>query len=198
MLKYIALIVYLMLGGMAPMAATPADELFLRNEAQRSLYEAAFGRLGQTQATRPAVRTYAATLTNDHEAYNGALRDLAKSKGIALPSSMAAADKKRLDKLAGTHGEAFDDAFIQEAKRVNDGDLRNLRKAAGRTADPDIRGFVTRFLEVDERHEEGARALSERDEAARRSVIPPPRTGDTMAVPPPPEASTMPVIPAPK
>ena len=53
MLKYIALIVYLMLGGMAPMAATPADELFLRNEAQRSLYEAAFDGLGKPRRPAP-------------------------------------------------------------------------------------------------------------------------------------------------
>ncbi len=182
MLKTTMIIASLMLACAEPTAAAPFDELFVRYEAQRSTYELALAQLGQSRATRPEIRTYAATLVNDHEAYNGALRDLAESKGIAMPSSMATDDRKRLDRLTGTRGAAFDGAFIREAIRINDEDIRAFRKEAARTADPEIRSFVTRFLEVDEKHEAGARALSERNMGSRMPLIQPPRTGETMPV----------------
>jgi putative membrane protein len=163
MLKATSVIASMMAASAVAIAAAPFDELFVRHEAQSSIYELAVALLGQSRATNPEVRAYAATLVNDHEAYNGALRDLAGSMGIAVPSVMATNDKQRLDKLARTRGAAFDTAFVQEARRVNDDDMRAFRQEASRTADPGIRSFVTRFLEVDEKHEAGARALSERN-----------------------------------
>jgi len=191
MLKATIVVAFLMLAGFEAMGA-PFDELFVRYEAQGSIYELAFAQLGQSLATRPEVRAYAATLVNDHEAYNGALRDLAESKGIAVPSGMATNDKKRLDRLAGMRGGAFDSAFVREAVRINGEDIRAFRREASRTADPDIRSFVTRFLEVDEKHEAGARALSERHVGSSMPLIRPPRTGDTMPIIAPPDGSAMP------
>ena len=88
----------------------------------------------------------------------------------------------------------FDTAFIQEARRINGEVIRAFRRQASRTTDPDIRGFVTRFQEVEEKHDAIARRLSERAVASRSPVIQPPRTGDTMPVISPPTASKMPVI----
>src|ERR1019366_2898280 len=102
MLKAIMISAFLMLAAAQAMGASPLDEQFVRYEAQGSLYELAFARLGEARATRPEVRAYATTLVNDHESYNGALRELAENKGIAVPSSLAKNDQKKLDRLAGT------------------------------------------------------------------------------------------------
>lgn len=193
MLRILILAVLLMLAGPKAMAA-PFDELFVRYEAQSSAYELEFARLGAVRATRSEVRTYAAVLVNDHEAYSGALRDLATSKGIAVPSGLAASDRKRLDRLARARGTAFDRAFVREAQRINNDNIRAFRKEAARTADPDIHSFVDRFLEMDAKHEAAASALSERVVASKTPVIHPPLTGDRMVVVPPPSASSMPVI----
>jgi putative membrane protein len=202
MLKAIMISAFLMLAAAQAMGASPLDEQFVRYEAQGSLYELAFARLGEARATRPEVRAYATTLVNDHESYNGALRELAESKGIAVPSSLAKNDQKKLDRLAGTRDASFDTAFVREARRVNGTVIRAFRRQASLTTDPDIRRFVTRFQEVEEKHGAIARRLAERSVASRLPVIPPPRTGDTMPVISPPSASKMPVIspsePAPK
>lgn len=202
MLKAIMISTFLMLAAAQAMGASPLDEQFVRYEAQGSLYELAFARLGEARATRPEVRAYATTLVNDHESYNGALRELAESKGIAVPSSLAKNDQKKLDRLAGTRDASFDTAFVREARRVNGTVIRAFRRQASLTTDPDIRRFVTRFQEVEEKHGAIARRLAERSVASRLPVIPPPRTGDTMPVISPPSASKMPVIspsePAPK
>ena len=184
----------LILAGTQAMAAAPFDQLFLRNEAQGSAYELAIAQLAQTRATRPEVRTYAATLVNDHEVYGAALRDLAQSKGVALPPGLTATGKQQLDRLGRKQGNAFDAAFVREALRINAENIRNSRKEASRTTDPDIRSFVARFLEVDEKHEAGARALSGRTVASRMPIIRPPTPGSAMPIITPPVNGTMPVI----
>ncbi len=174
--------------------AGPFDDLFVRYEAQGSLYELAFARLGVVRATRPDLRAYAATLINDHEAYGAALRDLAVSEGIAVPSGLAASDQARLDRLAHTRPAGFDRAFLREARRINSKDMRALRRQAAREVNPQLRGFVDRSLAMDARHDAAARALSEHLVAGKAPVLHPPRTGDAMALTPPPSASSMAVI----
>ncbi len=194
MLKAMLLSAMLMVSGAQALAATPYDQLFLRHEAEGGAYELALARLAQTRAARAEVRTYAATLVNDHETYNTALRDLAKSKGVALTTGMSARNRTQLDRLSGLHGNAFDAAFLREARRVNAEDVRSLRKAASRTTDAEIRALVSRSLEVDEKHEAGARALSSRNQASRMPAIQPPMTGSAMPVIPPAADGVMPVI----
>ncbi len=179
-------------------AALPAyDQAFLRAEAQGSAYELAIAQLAQQRASRADVRGYAATVVNDHEAYNGALRELAQAKGVALPPGLTARDRGTLDRLGRLQGAAFDGAFLREARRINDDDVRSFRQEAARTADPDVKAFVTRFVEVDAKHAAAARALAGHAIASRMPVIAPPATGNAMPVITPPAAGTMPVIPPP-
>jgi len=79
-------------------------------------------RLGEVRATRPERPTCAAIPVNNHEANRGAQRDLATSKGIAVPSGLAAGDRKPLDRLARTCGTAV----LREAQRINNDDMRAL------------------------------------------------------------------------
>ena len=118
-----------------------------------------------------------------------------------MPSSMTTNDKQRLDRFAAIRGTAST-APLSE-KRCGS-TAKTSVPSGGRpagTADPDIRSFVTRFMEVDEKHEAGARALGERHVGSSMSLIRPPRTGDTVPVIPPPGASaivvTLPPTPAP-
>ena len=174
--------------------AASVDDAFIQLEAQRSAYELEFARLGQVRATRSDVQTYAGILINDHEAYGDALRNLAASKGMVIPSSPTPGDKKRLDQLARSKGAKFDNAFIKEAQRINMVGMRAFRDEADHTTDPEIHGFVDRFLEMDAKHDVVANALSEQVLSSQVPVIHPPRTGDKMELVPPPNASSMPVI----
>ncbi len=199
--------IMLMAGGPAraqpsPKPPAPFDVLFMRNEATGSAYELAIAQLAQTRAVRDDVKSYAGMLVNDHEAYNGALRKLAQQKGIALPAGLTAKDQAKRDSLAKLQGVAFDRAFIREARRINDDDVRTFRQEASRTTDRDIRTFVTKFLTMDEAHARGARALAGTAVASapvsRMPVIKPPSTGSNMPViAPPTRDSAMPVIPPP-
>ena len=171
-------------------AASTHDQAFMRHEIQASAYELDFARLGLARALRPEIRAYAETLINDHARYNEALRELARSKDISLPPSMDRRDRQRLELLGSTSDRKFDAAFLREARRINGDGIRAFRVEASRTADPEVRSFVLRFLDVDKKHESVARSLSNTVEAV---VIHPPRTGDPIVVVPAP-GSPMPII----
>ncbi len=176
----------------------PFDTLFLRHEASGSAYEFAIAQLAQQHATRPDVQAYATALVNDHGAYHDALHALAAQKGIILSDALTAQAQARLRRLAATRNAAFDGAFLREALRVNGEDMREFRREASRTTDPDIRAFVARFLPIEQQHEAAARALVRSGRAgSRMPVIKPPPAGATMPVIKPPVTSPMPVIPPP-
>lgn len=175
-------------------AASPNDQAFMRHEIQASAYELDFARLGLARALRPEIRAYAETVINDHARYNEALRDLARSKDVPLPPSMDRHGRQRLDRLGGTPDSAFDAAFLREARRINGDGIRALRAEASRTADPEIRAFAMRFLDVDKGHQSAARSLNNIMMASRAVVIRPPQTGDPIVVVPAPDKSPMPVI----
>lgn len=193
MLKVVMAGMMLMLANVQAMAATPLDQAFLHSEAQGGAYELAIARLAQTRATRPDVRAYAATLVNDHEEHGRSLRDLAQSKQVALPSGMTPASKQQFDRLARVQGDAFDSAFIQEARRINGKDVRASRAEASLTTDPDIRRFVARSLRMDEKHEAGARALSDRTFASSVPMYQPRSMNGSMPVISPPVDGALPV-----
>ncbi len=193
MRRMMVLATFLVLTGTPAIAASTLDDGFLRYEARGSAYELAFARLGVGRATRTDVRAYAETLVKDHSAYSEALRALAHTKGIGVPSGLERKAQRRLDLLSATQGSAFDTSFVREATRCNNDDVRAFRKAASRTADPDIGAFVRRFLPIDEKHEADARALTNKN-LTPHGVIYPPGTGDSMSVAAPPIRSAMPVI----
>ena len=175
-------------------AASPYDQAFMRHEIQASAYELDFARLGLARALRPEIRAYAETVINDHAQYNEALRDLARSKDVSLPPTMGRHGRQRLDRLGGTPDSAFDAAFLREARRINGDGIRASRVEASRTADPEIRAFVLRFLNVDKKHQSLARSLSDIVMASRAVVVRPPQTGDPIVVVPAPDKSPMPII----
>ncbi len=188
-------------GGGAAIAQQPApfDILFLRHEAGGNAYEFAIAQLAQQRATRPDVKSYATTLVSDHGAYHDALYALAAHKGVTLSDTLTAQAQARLRHLASTRNAAFDDAFLREAVRVNSEAMRDFRREASRTADPDIRAFVTRFLPVEQQHEAAARGLIGSARAGSRMPVikPPAAAGANMPVIKPPVTSPMPVIPPP-
>ncbi len=175
-------------------AASPYDQVFMRHEVQASAYELDVARLGLARSHRPEIRAYAETLMNDHARYNEALRDLARSKDVPLPAGMTRRDRQRLDRLASTPARRFDAAFLLEARRINGDGVRAFRAEASRTADPEIREFVTRFLTVEKQHDSLARALSDTVMASGAAGLRPPRTGDPIVIAPPPDRTPMPII----
>ncbi len=138
---------------------TNTDAQFLVKDAQGSAYEVALAALAQQRSSRDDVKAYASRILADHAAYNQALQELGNVKGLTLPTTMTAADQVRLNSINSQAGSTADASFISEAIRINAEDKRDSAEEAARTADPDIKSFLSKFETVDAEHERMALAL---------------------------------------
>lgn len=147
--------------GSKPMAApiTRMDHQFLVKDAQGGAYEIAIAALAQQRTSREDVRVYASRVIADHAAYNQALQELARAKGVELPTDMTVDDRVRLNSINSQTGSTADRSFIEEAVRINAEDKQDAADEAAKTPDPDIRAFLRKFESVDAQHERMALAL---------------------------------------
>lgn len=142
-----------------PAPITNSDRQFLIKDAQGGAYEVAIAALAQQRTSREDVRAYASRIIADHAIYNQALQELARAKGIELPTDMTAEDRVRLNGINVYTGSTADRSFIEEAIRINAEDKRDAAEEAAKTSDPDIRAFLRKFEAVDAEHERMALAL---------------------------------------
>ena len=94
-----------------------------------------------------ALVEFAGKHKETHEEMEKDLNDLAKDKGIKLPSEMSEEHNAMYYQLSTATREEFDRGFVRITKRIND-DSRSLfnRNATGAN-DPDIRAFAARKLD---------------------------------------------------
>ena len=88
------------------------DHEFLTNAAAGGLYEVEAGKLAQGKASSDGVRSFGSMLVKDHGAANDELKDLARSKGVSLPTAIPADKQLRLDKIV--IAKNFDREFVEE------------------------------------------------------------------------------------
>ena len=127
---------------------------FLRSEAQGSAYELAIAQLAADKGMRANIKSYARTVIADHEQLNGELRQLAQSKGVALPAAMTAKQQHKLSTLRGLDGAAFDRAYKTETIRINSQDRIEDKEQLGQTSDQEVKSFVQKLQQADTKHYE--------------------------------------------
>ena len=142
-----------------PAPITSTDYQFLVKDAQGGAYEIAIAALAQQRTSREDIRAYASRIIADHATYNQALQELARAKGVELPTDMTASDRVRLNGLNAYTGSTADRSFIEEAIRINAEDKQDAAEEVAKTPDPDIRAFLHKFEAVDAEHERMALAL---------------------------------------
>ena len=161
-----ALTLALALASLAPLAAparaadlSSSDRDYLQNDATGAAYELALAKLGATQASRPEVKRFAASMAADHETYNAALLALGKEKGIDLSKQMGTVDEVKLAAIKALSGSLFDKAFLEQAQSINADDIKDSQKEETATSDPQIKAFIAKFSALDKKHETEAEAL---------------------------------------
>jgi len=125
--------------GAAPAVAaarsySPLDEYLLRSSIQGDRFEIAGGKLAQTQAATPAVRSLGARLVKDHSA---SLKDavrLARRLGISVPPTPTPSQEWELQTVGAMSGPAFDVAYarleIQDDKQDIEDNTTEVRQGA--------------------------------------------------------------------
>ena len=137
-----------------------AERTFLMRAGADGLFELEAARMASEQAKDEAVKRYASMLVEQHTTANQELMELAKSKGLSLPTSMPGGKRRELERLKNAKGEEFDAAFVQTVGiRDHRGDVNRFRQISRTAKDADVKAWATKMLPILERHMSEARAL---------------------------------------
>ncbi|MBN8904130.1 MAG: hypothetical protein BGO51_26005 [Rhodospirillales bacterium 69-11] len=152
------------LGATAALAdISQTDRNFVVQAATGGFAEVDLGRLAAQKGTTSAIKQYGQRLVTDHSQANEELMQIADEAGIELPTEMDRRTASTLQRLRGTTGTGFDQAFIQRMIADHQRDIQLFRKEAQSGSDPTIKGFAQRYLPILQVHLQMAQGLNRPD-----------------------------------
>lgn len=131
---------------------------FVKKAGLDGMTEVELGKLAQTRAKDPKVRTFADDMVKDHSKANMELTSLAKSKGLSVPSALDSEHSGMVQKLSDKNGSDFDTAYAKAMMDDHDKAIA-LFEGAAKSSDKDIAAFAERTLPTLEKHKKMADAL---------------------------------------
>ncbi|OEZ95918.1 DUF4142 domain-containing protein [Duganella sp. HH101] len=136
------------------------DQHILEQLAQANMAEVAAGKIALDKATRPEVKSFAQQMVDDHTKGLQAVQDVARSKNVTLPTEPDARHRKMAERLGGLSGEAFDQAYLNNAGVHDHRDAHKLvaeaRKKAG---DADVRALAAKLQPTVDQHLQTVQAM---------------------------------------
>lgn len=137
-----------------------ADRDFMKAAAEAGHAEVQGARLALSKSTSPEVKTYAQMLVDDHTRANTQLEQLAKSKGVKLPTEPSLMHKGKLQMLKMSKGADFDKRFAEEmGVEAHRKVIELFRDEVANGRDPQIKSFAQETLPKLEHHLELAQQL---------------------------------------
>lgn len=145
-------------GGASGLSA--ADRAFVLEAARGGIAEVEKGKLAASKGANAQVKAFGQQMVDDHSKANDELKQLAASKGIAVPTETDAHNKAMLAKLKKLNGAAFDRAYISDMVKDHTEDVAHFKKEAAQAKDPQVRAWAAQTLPTLEHHLQMAREAS--------------------------------------
>jgi predicted outer membrane protein len=131
----------------APARLTPEQKLergFLREAASANRFEAEAAKLALARSNNGGVRSFAASVLNQHNDNGNTLLHLLHARGMAWPI-MDNDQRKALNRLGKLAGPKFDREFMElTALKWQQGDIRFYERVAQGARDPAVKAFAER------------------------------------------------------
>lgn len=146
------------MGGLSDM-----DRDFATKAAQGSMAEVEAGKMARDRAVNQSVKDFAQRMVKDHGKASNELTQLARKKGVTLPSTLADDQKGMIDKMTGQSGVQFDRAYMNAMVEDHEKDVELFRKEAQGTdvGDRDLRRWANKMLPILEDHLKNARVIND-------------------------------------
>ncbi|WP_138501821.1 DUF4142 domain-containing protein [Nostoc sp. PA-18-2419] len=132
--------------------SSSSDKQFMTEAAQGGLAEVQLGQLALKRGTSNAVKQYAQRMIKDHTPVNNQLKQLAKKKGVTLPTKLDSTNQQvnqRLSKLSGTN---FDRDYLNQMLQDHQKDVSAFQTEAQQGQDPDVKAFAAQKLPTLQEH----------------------------------------------
>lgn len=143
-----------------PSTLSKDDMEFFKDAAQAGMLEVQAAAVASTRALAPTTKTFADTMAAEHGANNDALKVLATSKGVTLPSVLDEKHREVLAKLQKEESKEFDKHYAEVMREGHREAIELFKETAKETKDTDIRAFANSTLPTLQHHLDMARQLT--------------------------------------
>jgi putative membrane protein len=154
----------------APAAAKldRADRKFIEKAAVGGVTEVEMGKLGQEKASSGQVKQFAARMAQEHSKANDELKQLAQTKGVAVPAAPDKAHQGDMEKLAKLSGAQFDKQYMAHMVDDHQKTVAEFKKASESAKDSEVKAFAAKTLPTLQDHLSQAQSLNESVKSASK------------------------------
>jgi putative membrane protein len=139
---------------------TSSDQKFMREAAEGGLAEVELGKLANEKGSTEEVRKFGQRMMEDHSKANDELKQLASSKGVALPDQLSTKDKMLKEHLAKLNGPNFDRSYMENMLKDHKKDVSDFARESNSGKDSDVKQFASKTLPTLKDHLKEAEEIS--------------------------------------
>ena len=137
-----------------------SDTSFLKKAAQSGLFEVQGGNLALKKSRNTEVQKFAKQMVEDHTKAGQALKTLAQSKNVELPTEPNFMHKGSLMLLDTYDAKSFDESYAENVGvEAHEKTIELYEKAVESSKDADIKQFASKSLPTIKHHYEMAKKL---------------------------------------
>ena len=129
-----------------------ADKAFVAKVSQGGMYEVELAKVAETKATTQDLKDQANTEAHDHQLVGAKLKSILEKNGMTFPKALNAEFQERLEKMSALSGDKFDEAYVEDMKKIHDADGAAFAKEAKEGTNADLKEFAAETHRIVERH----------------------------------------------
>lgn len=139
--------------------AAEDDAQYLVDVTAINLMEIKIGELAQLKGVNDEVKKFGKMMVEEHNKSATAVKELAASKNVSLPTKITEDGQEEFDKLYEKTGADFDKKFAEIMVNGHQKAINLLRKASEDANSPEIRSWATNQIPILTTHLEHAQTL---------------------------------------
>jgi putative membrane protein len=136
---------------------------------QGGMAEVELGKLAEQRGSIDAVKDFGRRMAADHGKASEELTQLARQKGLTLPTKLDSKHQSLYDRLAKLSGAEFDRACITEMVKDHRKDAAEFKKLADQGRDAELKAWARKTLPTIEDHLQTVENLSTQVKSSSKS-----------------------------
>lgn len=128
------------------------DKKFADAAAIGGLMEVMMGKLAETNAENPVVKSLGSMMVTDHTKANDELKSWASTNGYTLPTDLDADKQKMYNDLKAKKGKDFDKKYTDLMVNDHKEDVEAFKKEASEGTEASLKSFAAKTLPTLEHH----------------------------------------------
>ena len=139
------------------------DRDFVHEALQGGMAQVKLGQLAAQKGATAAVRQLGEKMVNDHTQLDNNMRQVAANMEMHAPKKMSKKDKKLYAKLSTLSGKRFDQAYLKAMLKADKNDLKNFRREANDSQNPQVKQVASQGEQVISEHLQTIKSIAMND-----------------------------------